>query len=82
MTLGSLEFPEFKRTFRKQYKNETEEGDRLLEFKKNTFFINEHNRLFNDGKYSFTTGVNIFADMNHEDFVRMTSGARPARNFT
>lgn len=76
-----IEFPEFKHNFHKHYRNRRDEKTHEASYKLNNVFINEHNLLFNKGLTSYKMGVNIFADMKHEDFVRMTSGvkAEPAK---
>lgn len=73
---GFNEFPEYKRNYRKLYRNTREERFHEASYKRNKLFITEHDRLFNNGLSLYKMGVNVFADMKHEDFVRRTSGVK------
>lgn len=73
---GFPEFPEFKNNYHKHYRNRRDERSHEASYRTNQVFVAEHNRLFNNGRSLYKMGVNFFADMKHEDFVRMTSGVK------
>lgn len=51
--------------------NETEEILRHTHFSNNLKWINEHNNL---GKFSFTVGLNKFADLSFDEFISQRTG--------
>jgi len=64
------EFAAFKAKFNKVYSDEREEGLRLNVFKDNLEYINKHNEEAAQGKYTFTLGVNKFADITHTEWQK------------
>lgn len=75
-TFHVLEFPEYQRNFHKQYKNARDQRLHEASYKTNRLFIDEQNFRFSQGRSLFKVGSNIFADMSHEEFVKMTSGVK------
>ncbi|KAF7268185.1 hypothetical protein GWI33_018647 [Rhynchophorus ferrugineus] len=61
----------FKVDHSKLYQNETEEAKRFKIFQDNLKEIEEHNRLFENGKVTYSLGINKFSDMTQEEFSRM-----------
>ena len=60
--LGSTDFFCIER-LEKSYKSSTEEQYRAKVFENNLNIIAKHNKLYEEGKTSFTLGVNKFADL-------------------
>lgn len=38
--------------------------------------IDEHNREFESGRYTYRMSVNEFSDLSHEEFVAQMNGAK------
>mmetsp|Transcript_4463 Transcript_4463/g.7192 ORF Transcript_4463/g.7192 Transcript_4463/m.7192 type:complete len:369 (+) Transcript_4463:37-1143(+) len=55
----------------------TEHDSRFSVFKANVDFINEHNRLYEEGKETFYMAVNAFADLTAEEFKKTRLGYNP-----
>nr|AGL33707.1 cathepsin L4 [Sinonovacula constricta] len=64
-------FQVFRETFDKKYDNVFEHLYRRSIFQDNLQYIEEHNRQFAKGKYSYTLGVNEFTDLKHEEFLEL-----------
>jgi cathepsin L len=62
------EFKNFKLKHGKVYKNAQEEAYRLQVFSNNKAQIAAHNELFQQGKSTFTMGLNQYSDMTYEEF--------------
>ncbi|XP_074055429.1 cathepsin L2-like [Macrotis lagotis] len=60
----------FKSTYGRNY-IEKEESFRRQVWEENWKFINDHNRLYKEGKLSYYLGMNDFGDMTDEEFNRM-----------
>lgn len=54
---------EFKRKFRREYETFEVEVKRFTIFVQNLLFVNEHNKLYQQGKASFEVGINEYADL-------------------
>ncbi|XP_072486485.1 procathepsin L-like [Notamacropus eugenii] len=61
---------QFKSTYGRNY-TEKEECFRRQVWEKNLKFINDHNRLYKEGKLSYYLGMNEFGDMTDEEFNEM-----------
>ncbi|XP_062616361.1 procathepsin L-like [Saccostrea cucullata] len=61
---------EFKILHGKTYKTGKEEIHRFEIFRRNVQKIEEHNRLYHQGKTSYYMGVNQFTDLKLEEFVK------------
>ncbi|XP_044761038.1 trophozoite cysteine proteinase-like [Coccinella septempunctata] len=59
---------DFKRKFNKSYQSITETEERFNIFKSNVRMIDEHNRLYKLGKFSYLMGINQFADWTNEEY--------------
>jgi len=73
---------DFKQTHEKTYQHPTEEQKRKLIFADNLKRIEMHNYLHAKGLKSYTLGINKFADMEHEEFVKTFNGLRMSSNTT
>ncbi|XP_050295996.1 procathepsin L-like [Anthonomus grandis grandis] len=60
----------FKLKFHKQYEDELEESKRFEIFKLNKLFIENHNKLYENGLTTFDLGINHFADLTFEEFLK------------
>lgn len=65
------QWDEWKNKFGKLYYDENDETVRRNVWEKNMQFVDMHNREARQGKHSFTVGMNQFADMTNEEFVKM-----------
>jgi len=70
------QFENFKRKFNKNY-DEVEEAYRMSVFESNIKIINEHNKGYKDGRYSWYMGINQFTDLTHEEFNRRNNLRMP-----
>jgi len=66
------QFENFKRDFDKKY-DEVEEPYRMSVFESNMKIINEHNKGYKDGRYSWYMGINQFTDWTPEEFSRLNN---------
>merc|ERR1711997_333024 len=64
------EWEDFKYQYEKQYLSQEEHEVRKAIFAKNLILIAQHNAEEALGLHTFTLGVNEFADMSSEEFVR------------
>lgn len=65
---------EFKRTYGKQYTNETEEFFRMHIFLENKDKIEKHNLKYDKGLVTFTMGLNKYADLLYDEFYSLLNG--------
>ncbi|GIX68071.1 procathepsin L [Caerostris extrusa] len=63
----------YKRTFGKVYTSHEEATRRML-FEDNVADIQRHNLEYDLGIHTYRKGLNQFADMKHEEFVRQMNG--------
>ncbi|KJE96491.1 cathepsin L2 [Capsaspora owczarzaki ATCC 30864] len=80
----NMEFEAWKRTFGKSYSDAVEEINRRAVWEANKMLVDAHNGA---GIHSYTLGMNIFADLTHEEFKRFYLGTkvdlnRPRSNFS
>ncbi|XP_035226475.1 cathepsin L1-like [Stegodyphus dumicola] len=68
----------FKRIFQKQYSGR-EEGARRLIFEGHVNDIVKHNLEFDLGIHKYRKGLNEFADMSHDEFVKTLNGFKGAK---
>jgi len=68
-TLSKDEFTNFKRNFNKSYDRE-EEAYRKTVFESNMKIIDEHNKGYKEGRYSWFMGINQFTDMTRDEFSK------------
>merc|ERR1712165_27945 len=68
------EWEDFKYQYEKQYLSQEEHEVRKAIFAKNLILIAQHNAEEALGLHTFTLGVNEFADMSSEEFVRYYNG--------
>jgi cathepsin L len=59
----------FKKSYKKEYNNETHESKRKEIFKQMINKINEQNNLFVKGEITYTSGINEFSDWTPEEFM-------------
>lgn len=71
------EWQEFKVRYNKTYEDESEDNYRFKVFLTNKHKIAKHNQRQANGLHSFTLGINKYADMTHQEFVRIMNGYRP-----
>ena len=74
-------FDEFKLKFQKSYKTLSEEKTRETQFYKNLDFIESHNALFKKGIKTYQTGINQFADLSNDEFIKLHLIDRSAPDF-
>lgn len=70
----------YKQEYRKQYSTADEETERRDIWEANLDYINQHNEEFQRGEHSYTLGLNEFADLSHEEFLRLYGGGIKARD--
>ncbi|PVD36390.1 hypothetical protein C0Q70_03372 [Pomacea canaliculata] len=75
------EWETFKRNFHKVYRDSREETYRRSVFQTHLDFIRQHNLEADLGLYTFRVGVNEYADMTNEEFVRVMNGFRIPQNY-
>lgn len=73
----SEEWQEFKAKYNKNYTDESEDNYRFKVFLTNKHKIAKHNQRQANGLHSYTLGLNKYADMTHQEFVRTMNGYRP-----
>ncbi|XP_074662876.1 procathepsin L-like [Tubulanus polymorphus] len=73
------QWEEFKSKHGKIYESVKEDMRRFGIFIVNLIHIEEHNKLHKQGLKSYTLGVNKYADMSHEEFVKTMNGLQ--RNY-
>lgn len=71
------EWAQFKDENNKEYENAKVEADRRKVFSQNMKTIEMHNYLHEKGLQSYTLGVNAFADLTSEEFVKVMNGLLP-----
>ncbi|GAB6027584.1 hypothetical protein CHUAL_001827 [Chamberlinius hualienensis] len=74
--LSLEEFRLFKTEHGKTYRDETEETFRMKIFHENRLMINDHNRLYREGKVTFEMGMNKFGDMLTHEVAEMMMGSK------
>merc|ERR1712154_48508 len=68
------EWENFKLNFERNFISSTEHNSRRAIFAENLRLINKHNAEHALGLHTYTLGVNKFADMTNEEFVRQYNG--------
>ncbi len=63
-------FEDFMTTYGKSY-SASEEAQRFLVFQDNVAFINDHNARAAKGEFTFTVGINQFADLTLYDALQL-----------
>ncbi|XP_023218488.1 cathepsin L1-like [Centruroides sculpturatus] len=71
----------FKAKFNKTYENNEELARRLI-WEEKLAAITKHNIEYDLGLHTFTTGLNQFSDMTHEEFVQKMNGLKRPVNIT
>lgn len=71
------EWNEFKARYNKSYEDKSEDNYRFKIFLETKHKIAKHNQRQANGLHSFTLGMNKYADMTHQEFVRTMNGYRP-----
>ncbi|XP_045477246.1 procathepsin L-like [Harmonia axyridis] len=61
---------EFQATYGKSYRSPVEARKRLAIFRNNLNQIEQHNALFEEGKTTYTKGINQFADWTKDEFLQ------------
>lgn len=59
----------FQKTFEKSYEGLREAKNRFVIFSKNIHDIEEHNKLYEQGKVTYKKGINQFADLTKDEFM-------------
>lgn len=72
------EWNEFKQRYNKTYSDKSEDNYRFKLFIDSKYKIATHNRRQADGLHSYTLGLNKYADMSPQEFVRTMNGYKPA----
>ncbi|KAI3379572.1 hypothetical protein SNEBB_009560 [Seison nebaliae] len=65
---------DFKTIFHKSYKNKIEEFNRRRIFDNNVEYIKKHNIEHDLGQHTYTLGLNEYADLSNEEFVKQMNG--------
>merc|ERR1712121_25021 len=68
------EWENFKQNFERQFASKYEHDTRKAVFADNLRLINKHNAEHAIGLHSYTLGINDFADLTNEEFVKMYNG--------
>ncbi|CAD7089017.1 unnamed protein product [Hermetia illucens] len=68
------EWNAFKAQHKKAYSDDTEEKFRMKIFVENKHKIAKHNQRYERGEVSYKLGLNKYADMLHQEFVRTLNG--------
>jgi len=68
------EWENFKINFERQFASESEHDARRAVFSDNLRLINKHNAEHARGLHSYTLGINEFADLTNEEFVKQYNG--------
>lgn len=71
------EWNEFKVRYNKTYPSESEDNYRFKLFVDSKYKIATHNRRQANGLHSYTLGLNKYADMSHQELVRIMNGYKP-----
>lgn len=71
------EWNEFKLKYNKSYADESEDKFRFKVFLDTKHKIARHNQRHANGLHSYSLGLNKYADMTHQEFVRTMNGYRP-----
>lgn len=71
------DFNDFKTKFKKNYVSKAEELLREGIFNVSLATINDHNKLFELGKSSFSLGMNFFGDWTHEEYFKYLGTKTP-----
>jgi len=74
------EWDNFKATYERNFLSQPEHDLRKVIFADNLKYINQHNAEHALGLHSFTVGVNKFADMTNEEFVKQFNGLNTPSN--
>jgi len=74
------QFESFKRRFGKTYKSAIEEEFRQKIFLNNLKTVNDHNKLFKEGKVTFDLAINKFADLTAQEFGEKYNGFKQPIN--
>ncbi|KAJ8959298.1 hypothetical protein NQ318_021984 [Aromia moschata] len=61
---------DFKTKHGKKYESDEEEARRFEIFKEAVAKIEEHNKKYEEGKVTYTMGINQFADLTQEEFKK------------
>lgn len=72
------EWNEFKDRYNKTYSDSSEDNYRFKLFVDSKYKIATHNRRQANGLHSYTLGLNKYADMSHQEFVRTMNGYKPS----
>ncbi len=73
---------EFKQRFNKEYANEVESELKKNTLKTNLLKVFKHNAEANNGKESYTIGVNQFSDLSIEEIIKTVTGYWPSKEST
>lgn len=60
----------------KNYMNLFEDSRRMNTYFENRRTIDEHNRLYESGNYTYRMSLNEYSDLSHDEFVAQMNGAR------
>jgi C1A family cysteine protease len=73
---GSIpsDWTSFKLKYNKKYKDAAEDSEREAIFKANKEAIEKHNKLFDQGKVSYSKALNEFSDMTKSEVDRFNNG--------
>lgn len=71
------EWNEFKLKYNKTYADKSEDNYRFKIFLNSKHKIAKHNQRQANGLHSYTLGLNKYADLTHQEFVRTMNGYRP-----
>lgn len=64
----------FKEKYQKNYNSEEEDNYRFKVFLENKHKVASHNRRHANGQHSYSLGINKYADLTHEEFVKTMNG--------
>ncbi|CAM1321234.1 Uncharacterised protein PB.7181, partial [Pycnogonum litorale] len=67
----------YKKAYNKKYEGK-EDVRKMKVFMDNVKFIEEHNKKYEANQVSFGVGVNEYADMTTEEFVKVMNGYKPS----
>ncbi|XP_072546257.1 cathepsin L-like peptidase [Salminus brasiliensis] len=81
-SVEDLEFDSWKVEHGKKYKSEEEESQRKMTWLANRKLVIEHNMLADQGLKSYRLGMNIFADMDNQEYQAMFSSCLDTSNET
>lgn len=69
----------FKKNYEKEYDKHEEESQRRLNWEKNIYLIDDHNRKADQGIYTYWLGINEYADMTNAEFAALMSYTSPPK---